>query len=53
MDPETKLPKTFVTSVPEPLRTQMFGRERFVLARSTVARDGLEDDLFAGLRPLP
>ncbi len=59
MDPETKLPKTFVTSIPEPLRSQMFGHERFVLARfngparSTVARDGLEDDLFAGLRPLP
>ena len=52
MDPETKLPKTFVTSVPEPLRTQMFGHERFVLARSSAARDGLEDDLFAGLRPL-
>jgi LmbE family N-acetylglucosaminyl deacetylase len=51
MDPETKQPKTFVTSVPEPLRSQMFGHERFVLARSKVERNGLEDDLFAGLRP--
>jgi LmbE family N-acetylglucosaminyl deacetylase len=53
MDPETRLPKTFVTSIPEPMRTQLFSHERFVLARSTVPRDGLEDDLFAGLRPLP
>jgi LmbE family N-acetylglucosaminyl deacetylase len=48
-DPETKQPRTFATSVPEEQRLQMFGHERFVLAQSSVARNGKEDDLFAGL----
>ena len=52
LDPETKQIKTFFNTVPEPLRSQMFSHERFVLARSTVERLGPEDDLFAGLRPL-
>jgi len=51
-DPETGRPKFFATSVPEPQRTQLFGFERFVLAQSRAARNGLEDDLFAGLGQL-
>lgn len=47
---ENGQPKTFANSAPEDVRLELFGKERFVLARSTVARDGLEDDLFAGLR---
>ena len=50
MDPETKLPKMSFTALPEPERVQLFGHERFVLARSAVALKGKEDDLFAGLR---
>ena len=49
-DPETKQPKTFAASVPEAQRLEMFGYERFVLARSTVTRNGKEDDWLAGLR---
>jgi LmbE family N-acetylglucosaminyl deacetylase len=48
-DPETGRPKFFATSVPEPQRTQLFGYERFVLAHSRAARNGVEEDLFAGL----
>jgi LmbE family N-acetylglucosaminyl deacetylase len=50
-DPETKLPKTFSTSLPEEVRALFFGHERFVLARSRVSPNGHEDDLFAGLKP--
>ncbi len=49
-DPQTGQPKMFTTSIPEPQRTQMFGHERYVLARSTVAIQGRESDLLAGLR---
>jgi N-acetyl-1-D-myo-inositol-2-amino-2-deoxy-alpha-D-glucopyranoside deacetylase len=49
---ETGRPKTFASSAPEEVRMELLGHERFVLARSTVARDGdgMEDDLLAGLR---
>jgi N-acetyl-1-D-myo-inositol-2-amino-2-deoxy-alpha-D-glucopyranoside deacetylase len=43
-------PKTFITSVPEAQRLELFGHERFVLARSTAEANGAEDDLLAGLR---
>jgi LmbE family N-acetylglucosaminyl deacetylase len=54
-DPQTKQPKTFTTSLPEAQRLELFGHERFVLARTSLAtsnlpRNGKEDDLFAGLR---
>jgi LmbE family N-acetylglucosaminyl deacetylase len=49
-DPETKMPKTFVTSIPDEARQLLFGHERFVLARSRVSPNGREDDLFAGLK---
>ena len=54
-DPETKQPKTFAFSVPEEQRLEMFGHERFVLAQasmaqSTIALNGKEADLFAGIR---
>jgi len=49
-DPETKLPKFFSTSVPEPRRSQLFGYERFVLAQSRLPLNGKETDLLAGLR---
>jgi hypothetical protein len=52
MDPETGRPKFFATSVDEPLRSQLFGFERFVLAQSHAPRNGVEDDLFAGLGQL-
>jgi LmbE family N-acetylglucosaminyl deacetylase len=48
-DPQTGQPKLFTTSIPEPQRTQMFGHERFVLARSSVPTNGQETDLLAGL----
>jgi len=48
-DPATGRPKLFLTTVPEPLRSQLFGHERFVLAHSQVSRNGVEDNLFAGL----
>jgi len=51
-DPQTGRPKFFVTSVPEPQRSQLFGFERFVLAHSRGARNGVEEDLFAGLGQL-
>lgn len=52
---ENGQPKTFAASIPEDVRLELFGHERFVLARtmeaqSVMARDGLEDDLLAGLR---
>jgi len=49
-DPETGQPKTFAASAPEELRWEMFGHERYVLAKSSVAQNGPEDDLLAGLR---
>jgi LmbE family N-acetylglucosaminyl deacetylase len=48
-DPQTKLPKTFATSIPEEMRRLFFGHERFILARGK-APAVPEDDLFAGLR---
>src|SRR5262249_13696280 len=36
-DPETKLPKTFASGMPEEERAQFFGHERFVLARGQAA----------------
>jgi LmbE family N-acetylglucosaminyl deacetylase len=48
-DPETKMPKTFATSMPEEMRRLFFGHERFVLARGATPAEP-EDDLFAGLR---
>ncbi len=49
-DPETKLPKTFTSGIPEEVRLELFGHERFVLAKSALPRNGKETDLFAGLR---
>src|SRR5579859_466276 len=49
MDPETKMPKTFASSVPEEARQMFFGHERCMLARGS-SPNGREDDLFAGLR---
>jgi LmbE family N-acetylglucosaminyl deacetylase len=49
-DPETKIPKTFATSIPEDMRKLFFGHERFMLAGGRASLDGPEDDLFAGLR---
>ena len=49
-DPATNMPKTFASSMPEEMRQLFFGKERFVLARGSVLANGLEDDLFAGLR---
>lgn len=49
-DPQTGQPKLFTTSLPEPQRTQLFGHERFVLARSRVPTHGRESDLLTGLR---
>jgi LmbE family N-acetylglucosaminyl deacetylase len=43
-------PKTFITSVPEAVRLELFGHERFVLARSRAGANGKEDDLLTGLR---
>jgi LmbE family N-acetylglucosaminyl deacetylase len=48
-DPQTGQPKLFTTSLPEPQRTQLFGHERFVLARSRVPTTGRETSLLAGL----
>ena len=51
-DPETKLPKMFLSSVPEAQRRAMFGHERFVRAVSNLpgaALNGIEVDLLAGL----
>ncbi len=49
-DPETKLPKFFMSSVPEEQRRELFGQERFVRAQSNVAVGaGEETDLLAGL----
>ena len=54
-DPETKQPKTFATGISEAVRLELFGHERFVLARADLAQpsapgNGRETDLFAGLR---
>jgi LmbE family N-acetylglucosaminyl deacetylase len=51
-DPETKMPKTFATSIPEEMRRLFFGHERFILARGSTPVQGPEDDLFAGLREM-
>ena len=48
-DPQTGQPKMFTTSLPEPQRSQFFGHERYVLARSSVPFNGRESDLLAGL----
>lgn len=49
-DPETKLPKLFLSSVPEEQRRALFGVERFIRAQSNVAEpEGEEADLFAGI----
>ena len=48
-DPVTKIPKTFVTSIPEDMRQLFFGHERFVLARGRVPLAGPEDDLLFAL----
>ncbi|MGH2522811.1 MAG: PIG-L deacetylase family protein [Anaerolineales bacterium] len=37
-DPVTKQPKTFTASIPEEQRLQMFGHERFVLAKASMAK---------------
>lgn len=50
IDPETNAPKTFATGVPEEVRLELFGHERFVLEKTNVPRNGPESDLFAGLR---
>ncbi len=50
IDPVTKAPKTFVTSIPEEMRQLFFGHERFVLARGSAPANRPEEDLFAGLR---
>lgn len=47
---ENGQPKTFASSIPEEMRLELFGKERFVLARSTVAWIGMEDNLLAGLK---
>jgi LmbE family N-acetylglucosaminyl deacetylase len=48
-DKETGQPKNFTTSIPEPQRTQLFGHERFVLARSRLPTTGRESSLLTGL----
>jgi hypothetical protein len=50
-DPETKLPKLFLSSVSEEQRRALFGHERFIRAQSNVTVDGAgpETDLLAGL----
>jgi LmbE family N-acetylglucosaminyl deacetylase len=54
---ENGQPKTFAVSVPEELRLKMFGHERFILAKASMAKANIpksnpqkEDDLLAGLR---
>jgi LmbE family N-acetylglucosaminyl deacetylase len=50
-DPETKLPKLFLSSVPDEQRRIMFGLERFVRAQTNVeVGEGDEADLLAGIR---
>ncbi len=51
-DPATGQPKLFLTSVPEPERSELFGYERFVLAHANLATGrpaARESDLLAGL----
>jgi LmbE family N-acetylglucosaminyl deacetylase len=49
-DPETKLPKLFLSSLPEAERRVTFGYERFVRAKTNVAvGEGLEHDLLEGI----
>lgn len=52
---ENGQPKTFANSAPEEVRLELFGKERFVLTKTsmapaTLAEDALEADLFARLR---
>jgi hypothetical protein len=49
-DPETKLPKLFLSSVPDEQRRALFGVERFVRAQSNVPDGkGVEADLLEGI----
>ena len=49
-DPETKLPKLFLSSVPVEQRRVLFGKERYVRAQSNVdVPEGQEMDLLAGV----
>lgn len=49
-DPETKLPKLFLSSVPDEQRRALFGVERFVRAQSNVPDGkGVEADLLEGM----
>jgi LmbE family N-acetylglucosaminyl deacetylase len=49
-DPVTKLPKLFLSSLPEAERRVTFGSERFVRAQANVAvGEGEERDLLEGL----
>ncbi len=48
-DPVTGHPKMFSTGMPEPQRTQMFGKERFVLARGPQPATRPETSLLDGL----
>ncbi len=53
---ENGQPKTFAAAVPEELRLEMFGHERFILAKAAIAKSKAapnqpkEDDWLAGLR---
>ncbi|MDP9405974.1 MAG: N-acetyl-1-D-myo-inositol-2-amino-2-deoxy-alpha-D-glucopyranoside deacetylase [Actinomycetota bacterium] len=44
-------PTSFFLNIPADLEAAFFGVECFMRQRSDVAVDGVEDDLFAGLRP--
>jgi len=51
IDPQTGQIQSFISSLPEPERSELFGHERFVRARSTISVEaGIETDLLAGLR---
>lgn len=52
LDPQTGEPKTFAASLPEAERLQLFGHERFILARGPRPNTGgaKEPDLLQGLR---
>ena len=43
-------PSSFFLNVPEEFQGEAFGTEWFIRLRSDVAAEGVEDDLFAGLR---
>lgn len=50
LDPQTGEPKTFAASLPEAERLQLFGHERFILARGVPPSNGAkETDLLQGL----